>query len=250
MDFLEDTLDKLKNKTVSLLRLDSGFFQTNILDYIEQKEMDYVVAVKFSSPIQKLIARSYNWLLLYTGIEICDQLYQSASWDEPRRIVIVRQRIKDRPQPTGKQLRLFSEEEIYRNYRYSAYVTNLKFAAAEIWRLYRGRGDAENRIKELKYDFGFDSFNLKDFYATEAALTFAMIAYNLMALFRTFVLQEKTQKTLSTLRYRTFAIGAYFEKLNGKLVLKIAISKKRRQWFSGLWNYSKVFDYPFQFSNA
>jgi hypothetical protein len=250
LGFLEDTLNKLKNKTVSLLRLDSGFFQTNILEYIEQKRMDYVVAVKFSSPIQKLIARSYNWLLLDTGIEICDQLYQSASWDKPRRIVIVRQRIKDRPRATGKQLRLFSEEEIYRNYRYSAYVTNLKFAPAEIWRLYRGRGDAENRIKELKYDFGFDSFNLKDFYATEAALTFAMIAYNLMALFRTFVLQEKTQKTLSTLRYRTFAIGAYFEKLNGKLVLKIALSKKRRQWFSGLWNYSKVFDYPFQFPIA
>ena len=79
----------------------------------------------------------------------------------------------------------------------------------------------------MKYDFGFDSFNLKDFYATEAALTFAMIAYNLMALFRTFVLQEKTQKKLSTLRYRTFVIGAYFEKINDKLVLKIALSKKK-----------------------
>jgi hypothetical protein len=55
---------------------------------------------------------------------------------------------------------------------------------------------------------------------------------------------------LSTLRYRTFAIVAYFEKPNGKLVLKIALSKKRLQWFSGLWNYSKVFDYRFQFSNA
>ena len=93
---------------------------------------------------------------------------------------------------------LFAEEEIYKNYRYSAYVTSLKLAPAEIWRLYRGRGDAENRINpdsyREKYDFGFDSFNLNDFYATEAALTFAMIAYNLMALFRTFVLQEKKQK--------------------------------------------------------
>ena len=79
LGFLEDTLDKFKNKTVSLLRLDSGFFQTNILDYIEQKEMDYVVAVKFSNPIQKLIATSNNWLLLDTGIEICEQLYQSDS---------------------------------------------------------------------------------------------------------------------------------------------------------------------------
>jgi hypothetical protein len=246
LGFLEDTLDKLKNKTVSLLRLDSGFFQSDILDYIEARNMDYVVAAKFSQPIQRLIAASNNWMLLDTGIEICEQQYQSQSWTKPRRLIIVRQRIKDRPKATGKQLGLFAEEEIYKNYRYAAYTTSLKLAAAEIWRLYRGRADAENRIKELKYDFGFDSFNLKNFYATEAALTFAMIAYNLMALFRTFVLQEKTQRTLSTLRYRTFAIGAYFEKINGKLVLKIALNRKRRNWFSGLWNYAKVFEFPFE----
>jgi hypothetical protein len=250
LGFLEDTLSKLKNKTVSLIRLDSGFFQSDILNYLEVKTLDYIVAARFSHPIQKLIANSNNWIVLDQGIEICEQYYQSNSWSKPRRIVIVRQKIKDRPQAPGKQLSLFLEEEIYKNYRYSAYVTSLKFASTEIWRLYRGRGDAENRIKELKYDFGFDSFNLKDFYATEAALTFAMIAYNLMALFRTFVLQEKTQVRLSTLRYRTFAVGAYFQKSNDKLVLKIALSKKRREWFTGLWEYSKVFKYPFEFSNA
>jgi hypothetical protein len=250
LGFLEDTLSKLKNKTVSLIRLDSGFFQSDILDYLEVKTLDYIVAARFSHPIQKLIANSNNWIVLDQGIEICEQYYQSNSWSKPRRIVIVRQKIKDRPQAPGKQLSLFLEEEIYKNYHYSAYVTSLKFASTEIWRLYRGRGDAENRIKELKYDFGFDSFNLKDFYATEAALTFAMIAYNLMALFRTFVLQEKTQVRLSTLRYRTFAVGAYFQKSNDKLVLKIALNKKRREWFTGLWEYSKVFKYPFEFSNA
>jgi len=71
-----------------------------------------------------------------------------------------------------------------------------------------------------------------------------------MALFRTFVLQEKTQKTLSTLRYRAFAIGAYFEKVNEKLVLKIALNRKRRAWFNGLWNHSKIFEFPFHISNA
>ena len=250
LSFLEDTLSKLKNKTVSLIRLDSGFFQSNILDYLEQKAMSYIIAAKFTHPIQRVIKESTSWIVLDTGIEICEQVYQSDSWQVPRRLVIVRQKIKDRPNAPGKQLRMFLEEEVFKNYRYSAYVTNMNLAPAEIWRLYRGRANAENRIKELKYDFGFDSFNLKDFYATEAALTFVMIAYNLMALFRTFVLQEKTQKTLSTLRYRTFAVGAYFEKINDRLVLKIALSKKRRQWFSGLWNYSKEFDYPFKFSIA
>ena len=246
LSFLEDTLAKLKNKTIGLIRLDSGFFQSDILDCLEEKSMSYIVAVKFTHPMQRLIQSSTGWVVLDTGIEICEQMYQSESWQKARRIVIVRQRIKDRPKAPGKQLTLFAEEEVYKNYRYSAYVTNVNLPAAEIWRLYRGRGDAENRIKELKYDFGFDSFNLNGFFATEAALTFAMIAYNLMALFRTFLLQEKTQKTLATLRYRTFAIGAYFEKINDKLVLKIALSKKRRAWFSGLWNYSKVFVYPFE----
>jgi IS4 transposase len=250
LSFLEDTLSKLKGKVVSLIRLDSGFFQSNILDYLEAKSLEYVIAAKFTHPIQRLIDGQGIWIVLDQGIEICEREYQSAVWSKARRMVIVRQQIQERPEAPGKQLRLFSDDDIHKNYRYSAYVTNLKLAPAEVWRIYRGRGDAENRIKELKYDFGFDSFNLKGFYATEAALTFVMIAYNLMALFRMFLLQEKTQKTLSTLRYRTFAIGAYFEKVGDTLVLKIALAKKRRAWFTGLWNHSNAFEYPFQFSTA
>jgi len=38
-----------------------------------------------------------------------------------------------------------------------------------------------------------------------------------------FVLHEKTQKTLSILKFRIFAIGAFFKKkIDGNLVLKIA----------------------------
>jgi len=73
--------------------------------------------------------------------------------------------------------------------------------------------------------------------STEAALIFVTFAYNLMSIFRMLVLQEKTQKTLSTLRFRVFAIGAYFQKINGTLVLNIALTKKRRRWFEDLWNY-------------
>lgn len=64
-----------------------------------------------------------------------------------------------------------------------------------------------------------------------------MIAYNLMSLFRIFVLKEKTQKTLSTLRYRTFAQGAYFEKVKDTIKLKIALTKKCRKWFQSIWDY-------------
>ncbi|MBV6479579.1 MAG: hypothetical protein HGGPFJEG_02365 [Ignavibacteria bacterium] len=63
-------------------------------------------------------------------------------------------------------------------------ITNLDLPCEQIWNIYKQRADTENRIKELKYDFGFDSFNMKDFYATEACLNIAMIVYNLMSLFR------------------------------------------------------------------
>lgn len=250
LSFLEDTLGKLKNKTVSLVRLDSGFHSKEVFDYLEHKQLDYVVAARFYQPIQHIISQQQTWLPIENGIEITETRYQSPDWATPRRIVIVRQLIKERPKAPGKTLRLFEHEEAFQQYRYTAYVTNLKLSAAEVWRLYRGRGDAENRIKELKYDFGFDSFNLKGFYGTEAALMFAMIAYNLMSIFRQFILQGKTQQTLSTLRYKTFAIGAYFEKVEQKYILKLALSLKRREWFSGLWSQTKSFELPFKHSIA
>ena len=235
--FLEETLSVFGDKKVGLVRLDSGFFSKDIMDYLEYKQLKYIVAVKFTHPIQHLIDKQDFWLQVDDGIEICDKQYQANSWQNPRRIVVVRQKISRRAEAPGRTLSLFPDGEIRRNYHYSAYITNNEYAATDVWRNYRQRGDAENRIKELKADFGADSFNLKEFYPTEAALLFSMVAYNLMSIFRLFVLQEKTQKTLSTLRYRTFAIGAYFEKVGDTLKLKIALTKKRRKWFVGLWDY-------------
>jgi hypothetical protein len=114
----------------------------------------------------------------------------------------------------------------------------------EVWRLYRGRGDAENRIKELKYDFAVDSFNVKEFYATEATLNFVMMAYNLLSLFRQLVLRGTTQSTLKTLRYRVFGIGAYTIQNGNHRILKLALAMKRREWFQGLWKHSDDFVLP------
>jgi IS4 transposase len=106
---------------------------------------------------------------------------------------MLRQRIQDRPKATGKQLRLFQDSDIYNNYRYHCFITNLTLSAQQIWNLYKERADAENRIKELKDDFGFDSFNLHSFYGTEAVLNMVMLAYNLMSLFRQSIIGAKVQ---------------------------------------------------------
>ena len=248
--FLEDTLNKLAGKKVSLVRLDSGFYDQKVFDYLEKRNLSYIVAARMYRPIQRAIAGQRTWLELDEGVEVAETYYQSPLWDKPRRMIIVRQQIEQHPSCTGKTLRLFQDEDIYKQYRYSCYITNLELSAADVWRLYRQRANAENRIKELKYDFGFGSFNIRNFFGTEAALNFVMLAYNLMSLFRQFILNSKTQHTLSTLRYKTFAIGAYLVKDGRRVVLKLSLALKRREWFSGLWLESKQFKLPVQFSNA
>lgn len=110
--------------------------------------------------------------------------------------------------------------------------------ALEVWRLYRGRADCENRIKELKADFGLDSFVLRDFWATEAALGVTMLAYNLMSVFRHTVMRQKVHHTLSTLHHKVLAVGAFWDDHSGncpKPTFRLAVARKRRPWFEGLW---------------
>lgn len=221
-----------------MLRADSGFYDKKIFEYLENrgKPVNYIIAAKFYRPLKLAIAREKIYWRLEDGIEISDTLYQSPEWEKPRRLIIVRQEINTRPKATGKQLRLFGEEELYKNYRYSCFITNLTLPAKAVWDLYRNRADAENRIKELKEDFGADSFNVEDFFATEAALNFVMMGYNLMSLFRQAILGTKTHQQLKTLPYRLFAIGSYITKNGSGIILKLSLAIKRRSWFEGLWS--------------
>ena len=160
--------------------------------------------------------------------------YQANNWDTARRIVVVRQSIKRKNAP-GKLLSLFADDPDIQGWRYGAIVTSLSLPTMEIWRSYRGRADCENRIKELKNDFGLDSFNLNSFYATEAALGFAMLAYNLRSTFRQAVMRTKIQPTLSTLHQQVLAVGAFWNRDPNQNQLLFAVSRRRRAWFDGLW---------------
>ena len=162
---------------------------------------------------------------------------------------MVRQRISRRPKATGKVLRLFAEDVEIKDYRYRCFVTSLELPAHLVWKLYRMRADAENRIKELKYDFGADSFNLQSFTATETAMNCVMLAYNMTSLFRQVVLCNKIQPTLKTMRYKVFAASGYLVKDGNRRLLKLCLAMRRRQWFEGLWGKSKDFNLPVSFTS-
>ena len=141
--------------------------------------------------LQRALVDAQDWWCLHDEagkpvqvIELNRFMYQANAWSKPRWIVGIRQHIDQRASAKGKTLSLFADDPVIGKYRFSALVTDLDLPAVTVWRTYRGRADCENRIKELKYDFAADSFNMKDFWATEAALNTVMLAYNLMSLMR------------------------------------------------------------------
>ncbi len=76
---------------------------------------------------------------------------------------------------------------------------------------------------------------MRDFWATEAALGFAMLAYNLMSLFRQAVLRSRIQDTLSTLHGLVLAIGGSWHHDASQNRLLLSVPRRKRAWFSGLW---------------
>ncbi len=61
-------------------------------------------------------------------------------------------------------------------------ITNdCKSTPEEIWRQYRPRANDENVVKDLKEGYGFETFNVKNFWATEAVLMMiALVFHNLI----------------------------------------------------------------------
>lgn len=161
-----------------------------------------------------------------------------------------------RAAPKGKTLNLFADDPVIGKWRYSALVSDLDLSAQVIWRIYRGRADCENRIKELKYDFAADRFNMRNFWATEAVLNTVMLAYNLMSLLRQVLLKTSAvkhssntvQHTLQTLRYKLFAKAGYITTEGRKPILNLALAMQQRTWLQGLWDASKTFDLPASFT--
>ena len=234
LQFLESTLHHLGDKPVGLLRADSGFFDEAILGALEEKRIPYIVAARLTQPLQREIYQAGGWWALERGLELTELRYRAAGWKIERRLIVVRQSLKRKSAP-GKTLSLFADDPDIQGWRYGAFVTTLELSMVEVWRTYRGRADCENRIKELKADFGLDAFNMRDFWATEAALGFAMLAYNLMSLFRQAVMRSKVQHTLSTLHGLVLAIGASWHHDASQNRLLLSVPRRKRTWFAGLW---------------
>ncbi len=130
-----------------MIRCESGLLGNSFGMELEMRKINYVTVLRFYPTIKNEVCRLTNWTSIKDGVEICVFYYQPTDWKSARKMVAVRKNILTLKKATGKLL-LFDEQ--IQTFRYSVFVTNLNLPAQTIWEIIKKRGDAENRIKELK----------------------------------------------------------------------------------------------------
>jgi hypothetical protein len=141
--------------------------------------------------------------------------------------VVVREVLRERPQARGRKLLEVP------GYTFHVLVTTLGHDPVQTWRFYNSRAESENRIKELKEDFGADGFCLHSFDGTEAAFRLICFLFNLIAEFRREVTQDEAPR-LMTLRTKLLVIGAIRGAEGRQPVLRLGLRGRWRQRFDGL----------------
>jgi hypothetical protein len=223
--FLEETLALLpEGLSIPYLRADSGFGIEMFLKKVEDKKFIYAITARFTKGLKNEVAKIQAWRILEPGIEVAETVFQAQGWSKARRVVLIRQRVKEKDFVRGREL--FDDP----GYVYQGILTNRTDAPEEVWRFYRKHADIENQIRELKWDYGADGFCQKKFYATEAAFRMVCVTYNLVSL-----LQEKLgfpiYKTLGTLRNQLFTVGTIVGSQGRKTILRMSLSGPYRKRF-------------------
>jgi len=167
------------------------------------------------------------WRPFGPGLEVAETQYQALNWPAPRRLVVVRELIQERPEARGR--RLFEIP----GYTFHSVVTTLPLPPEDVWRFYNSHADSENRLKELKEDFGARGFSLQAFDGTEAAFRLIGCLFNLVALFKRDVTRNE-RPPLSTLRTRLLVMGAILGTSGRRPVLRLGLAGRVQARFATL----------------
>jgi hypothetical protein len=231
VEFLKQALTVLPEEhRIGLVRADAGFFEKRLLEYLENQQLPYIIVARLTAVARKLVIHqipSTGWRVVARGIDVADLEVSLPNWKAvKRRFVCLRQEIAERPEATGRRLIDCP------GYTYRVMVTSVPYAAEVVSRMYGGRADSENRIKELKEDLSLDTFCLKSFDATDAAFRMGCVLYNLLAQFRETVLPRSWfERRLRAVRDFVFLVGADLISQGRRVQIRFAMPEPDRPEF-------------------
>ncbi|MBM4328811.1 MAG: IS1380 family transposase, partial [Deltaproteobacteria bacterium] len=145
VDFLDPIVKRYRSRFVLFwLRGDAAFAQPQMYEYCEGERVTYFIRLPANAVLNRLID---PYLTRPVGrppkdgiqVKLVDLRYQAQTWDRERRVVA---KIE------------WHDGELFP--RIGFIVTNSRLTAGKVIKVYNGRGDVENRIKEGKNTLRWD----------------------------------------------------------------------------------------------
>lgn len=213
------------------LRIDAAGYQTNIIRHCDDKNIAYAIRAKTSAAMRAQIAAASDsdWLPLLDkqGKAIGGQDTYRTSFcigDYEKAFTLIIQRTATQGQASLDLDSPNNVDEISQGgHVYRAIATNRdELSDSQVVHWYNQRAeDSENRIKELKLDFGGDTLPCSDFNANALYFLISALSYNLFALMRQLLPEELAHHRAMTLRWRLYAIAAKVVKTGRQLFVKL-----------------------------
>jgi hypothetical protein len=178
-EMIKEIVAHIKTDDLEILfRMDSGYFDDEIITTIESAGCQYLINGKeYPTLASQVTAPTISFAKSDEGRETTELVTKLNTWDKDRRFVVSRVL---KPEKARSQLSFLEGSD----FEYFYFVTNTELSSEKVVIAYEKRGNAENYIKEAKYDMAVGRLLLKSFWANEAIFQLMMLSYNLFLLFK------------------------------------------------------------------
>lgn len=217
-ELIKEIVATLKAQNLEIFfRMDSGYFDEEIIETIESLGCKYLIKAKaYATLVSQVTASSAVFLKGIDGRETAELLIKLDKWKKKRRFVVSRVL---KPEKERAQLSLLEGSE----YDYFFFVTNTDLESEAVVLSYEKRGNAENYIKEAKYDMSVGHLLLKSFWANEAVFQMMMLSYNLFLLFKIDSLEpSEYRQQIKTFRLKYVFLAAKIIKTARTVIMNLS----------------------------
>jgi len=224
------------------VRLDSAFFQEEIIKYLMKEEIEFAMKVPMWHwlYLKELIMLRERWTPWGKNLSSFESLVPIESWGIDLPMVFYREKLSETPK-LNHQLDFFTPDDGY--YEHSVILSNKKIAAESLLDFYNGRANMEHDIAEIKGEFGFDVIPCRDYQGNGAHQQISTLAYNLVRNFQIDVMNPKERprnssrtnifefESLKSIRFEMITAAGRILNISGIKTLRLSQSTIRRKLF-------------------
>lgn len=224
VEFLKELMAKLNPGVNYFLRADSGFFDGDLLTYLESICAGYLIKVKIKNLNKLLQTQIWTKPKYNSKYEETVFTYKCNSWKKERTLVAIRFQ-------TGVS------DDMYKTptYDYFCYVTTItNMTPFEIHKYYGKRATSETWIEEFKSQMGAGQIRTGEFIANSALFQCGVMGYNILKWMAIFAGAKLQKWEVKSIRLWLIRVAGKLTVSGGQLTLKVPENFLNREYWD-MW---------------